>query len=55
MTETTAKNARLLVPVFIGAAVSTALGVYGANHKGKSIVFEISGFPQISKTMLLPL
>jgi hypothetical protein len=47
MTDVTAKNTRILVPVLIGAAVSVALGVYGANHKGQSIVFEVNGFTQL--------
>jgi len=47
MTDVTAKNARILVPVLIGAAVAVALGVYGANHKGQSIVFEVNGFEHL--------
>jgi hypothetical protein len=49
MTDVTAKNARILVPVLIGAAVSVALGVYGANHKGQSIVFEVNGFQHLAE------
>jgi hypothetical protein len=48
MTEATAKNARILVPVVVGALISVALGVYGANHKGQSIVFEVSGFENLA-------
>jgi hypothetical protein len=47
MTETTARNARILVPVLVGALLTVALGIYGANHKGKSIVFEVSGFENL--------
>ena len=47
MTDVTAKNARVLLPVFIGAVVAVAMGVYGANHRGKSIVFEVSGFENL--------
>ncbi len=34
MSEATAKNARILVPVLIGALITVAMGVYGANHRG---------------------
>ena len=47
MTEATPRNLRLLVPVLIGALVSVVLGVYGANHRGKSIVFHVSGFEHL--------
>jgi len=47
MSNMTAKNARLLTPILIGALVSVVLGVYGANHKGKSIVFHVSGFEHL--------
>jgi hypothetical protein len=47
MTAIPARNLRLLVPVLVGAMVSVVLGVYGANHKGKSIVFEVSGFHEL--------
>jgi hypothetical protein len=47
MNETTVKNARILMPVLIGALVSVFLGVYGNFHKGKSIVFHISGFEHL--------
>jgi Family of unknown function (DUF6529) len=36
-----------LVPLLIGALVSVALGVYGARHKGQSIVFQVSGFKNL--------
>jgi hypothetical protein len=48
MTDVTVKNTRLLVPVLVGAMVAVALGVYGANHKGKGIVFEVSGFNNLA-------
>jgi Family of unknown function (DUF6529) len=47
VTETNTRNARILVPVLVGALLTVALGVYGANHKGKSIVFEVSGFENL--------
>jgi hypothetical protein len=47
MSEAAAKNTRLLVPILIGALVSVVLGVYGANHKGNSIVFLVSGFENL--------
>jgi hypothetical protein len=47
MTEVTVKNARILVPVLIGAMITVAMGVYGANHRGKSIVFQVSGFENL--------
>lgn len=47
MNDASAKNARLLTPILIGALVSVVLGVYGANHKGNSIVFQISGFSNL--------
>jgi hypothetical protein len=47
MTAATAKNARILVPVLVGTVITVALGVYGANHKGKSIVFQVSGFQNL--------
>jgi hypothetical protein len=48
MTDTTAKNARLLVPVLVGCLVSVVLGVYGGLHTGNSIVIDISGFPKLA-------
>jgi hypothetical protein len=48
MTEATAKNSRVLVPVLIGCLVSVVLGVYGGVHKGNSIVIDISGFPKLA-------
>jgi hypothetical protein len=47
MSDVTVKNVRLLVPIMVGAMVSVALGVYGANHRGKSIVFQVSGFENL--------
>jgi hypothetical protein len=47
MTDVTARNARILLPVLIGAMVTVAMGVYGANHRGKSIVFDVSGFENL--------
>lgn len=47
MSDVTVKNVRLLVPVMVGVVISVALGVYGANHRGKSIVFEVSGFENL--------
>jgi len=38
---------KLLVPLLAGALVSVALGVYGGNHKGNSIVFRVSGFEHL--------
>src|SRR5262245_7449767 len=49
MSHAAAKNARILVPILIGALVSVALGVYGSLHKGKSIVFGISGFENLAR------
>jgi hypothetical protein len=49
MSDTAVKNTRVLVPILIGALVSVALGVYGANHKGRSIVFGISGFENLAR------
>jgi Family of unknown function (DUF6529) len=43
------KSSWLVLPVLIGALVSVALGVYGADHKGKSIVFEVSGFENLAR------
>jgi len=48
MSEQTAKNARILGPILIGALVSVALGVYGNLHKGDSIVFQVSGFENLA-------
>jgi len=48
MSEETAKNARILAPILIGALVSVALGVYGNLHKGDSIVFQVSGFENLA-------
>jgi hypothetical protein len=48
MSEETAKNARILGPILIGALVSVALGVYGNLHKGDSIVFQVSGFENLA-------
>ena len=51
MTDLPARNnTRVLVPILIGALVSVALGVYGANHKGRSIVFGITGFENLART-----
>ena len=47
MTDVTARNVRILLPVLIGAMVTVAMGVYGANHRGKSIVFDVSGFENL--------
>ncbi len=47
MTGQTARPVRLLVPVVIGCLVSVSLGVYGDSHKGKSIVFQVSGFENL--------
>lgn len=47
--EAPARTSRLLWPVLIGALVAVALGVYGGNHKGKSIVFRVSGFENLIK------
>lgn len=47
--QTRTGNGKLVVPVLAGALVSVLLGVYGANHKGKSIVFEISGFENLAR------
>jgi hypothetical protein len=44
---TTSRNARLVVPLLVGALVSVVLGVYGGQHKGNSIVIDISGFPAL--------
>jgi len=41
------RASRVLVPLLIGALVTVALGVYGGQHKGKSIVFEVSGFHEL--------
>ncbi|MEV6971797.1 DUF6529 family protein [Hamadaea sp. NPDC051192] len=50
MTTTSTKNSsKLLVPLLIGALVSVALGVYGGQHKGDSIVFKVSGFEDLIK------
>ncbi|HCT81221.1 MAG TPA: hypothetical protein DGT23_32565 [Micromonosporaceae bacterium] len=49
MNDATAKNARLLAPILIGAVISVVLGVYGASHKGNSIVFQISGFSNLAR------
>jgi len=49
MSDVPAKNARVLVPVLAGALVSVALGVYGANHKGKAIVFGVAGFENLAR------
>jgi hypothetical protein len=49
MTDLPARNSRVLVPILIGALVSVALGVYGANHRGRSIVFGLSGFENLAK------
>jgi len=48
MSEATAKNTRILVPILIGSLVSVALGVYGNLHKGDSIVFQVSGFENLA-------
>ena len=40
-------NARVLIPVLIGALVAVALGVYGGQHKGQSIVFHVTGFQEL--------
>ena len=48
MTETTAKNTRILLPVLIGALVAVVLGVYGANHKPGAIVLGIKGFANLA-------
>jgi hypothetical protein len=48
MSDLTVKNARLLTPILIGLLLSVVLGVYGANHKGKSIVFQVSGFENLA-------
>ncbi len=42
-----ARSSRMLWPILIGALVAVALGVYGATHKGKSIVFRVSGFEDL--------
>ena len=47
MSDATAKNARILVPVLIGALITVAAGIYGANHRGKSIVLGVSGFENL--------
>ncbi|GHJ47176.1 hypothetical protein Cs7R123_45180 [Catellatospora sp. TT07R-123] len=48
MSQAPARNsARLLLPLLIGALVSVALGVYGANHRGASVVFRVSGFEHL--------
>jgi hypothetical protein len=44
------KSSWLVFPILIGALVSVALGVYGVNHKGKSIVFGVSGFGNLIST-----
>jgi hypothetical protein len=49
MSEVAAKNSRVLVPILIGALISVALGVYGANHRGHSIVIAISGFHNLAR------
>jgi Family of unknown function (DUF6529) len=45
--EGTRGNARVLIPVLVGALVAVALGVYGGQHKGQSIVFHVSGFEEL--------
>jgi Family of unknown function (DUF6529) len=47
---TARSNARVLVPVLIGAAIAVALGVYGGQHKGQSIVFKVTGFEELIRT-----
>jgi hypothetical protein len=49
MSQATTKNARILVPVLIGALITVAMGVYGANHRGKSIVLGVRGFENLSE------
>lgn len=46
----TTKSIWLVLPILAGALVSVALGVYGAHHKGKSIVFGVSGFENLAWT-----
>src|SRR4051812_26344937 len=40
----------LVLPILAGALVSVALGVYGTNHKGQSIVLGVSGFEELVHT-----
>src|SRR5215467_9371714 len=49
VTETTAKNTRILVPVLVGALVAVVLGFYGANHKPGAIVLGITGFANLAR------
>jgi hypothetical protein len=46
-TATGSRPGRVLLPVLVGALVTVALGVYGGQHKGNSIVFEVNGFHEL--------
>lgn len=41
------RSSWLILPILTGALVSLALGVYGSNHKGKSVVLFVNGFEQL--------
>lgn len=47
MTEANARNAKLLVPVVVGALVAVALGVYGHEHTPTGIGISIAGFSSL--------
>lgn len=41
------KSSWLALPILIGALVSLALGIYGKNHKGQSVVAFVNGFEKL--------
>ena len=47
MSEGTARNAKVLGPVFVGALVAVALGVYGREHTGTGYGISVPGFSSL--------
>lgn len=49
MSEAPTRTSWLVGPILLGGLLSVAMGVYGVNHKGKSIVLGVSGFENLAR------